>query len=87
LVDEFWVSTSHVKTDLAHDVLRTQRQPLKAIFTPKTIAVIGATERAGSVGRTIFANLLSNKFGGAAYPVNPTRPDALFSGRGIAAVG
>jgi acetyltransferase len=65
------------KTDLAHDVLRTHRQPLKAIFTPKTIAVVGATERTGSVGRTVLGNLLNNTFGGEVFPVNPTRPTVL----------
>ena len=41
-----------------------QRHPLNAIFEPKSIAVVGATEKAGSVGRTILWNLISNPFGG-----------------------
>ena len=32
---------------------------------------------AGSVGRTILTNLLSNPFGGVVYPVNPKRPHVL----------
>src|SRR4030095_5288584 len=59
------------------DVLRAERQPLDAIFAPKSIAVVGATERAGSVGRTILWNLISTPFGGTVYPVNPTRPSIL----------
>ncbi len=38
--------------DNASDVLRAARQPLDAIFRPRSVAVIGATEKAGSVGRT-----------------------------------
>ena len=41
----------------AHDILRTGRHPLNSIFSPKVIAVIGATENPGSVGRTVFQNL------------------------------
>src|ERR687885_2023056 len=64
-------------TDPAHDVLRYERQPLDAIFAPKNVAVIGATEKAGSVGRTLLWNLLSNPFGGTVFPVNPKRPSVL----------
>ncbi len=64
-------------TDPATDVLRVARQPLDAIFHPRSIAVIGATEKEGSVGRTILWNLLSSPFGGTVYPVNPTRPAIL----------
>jgi acetyltransferase len=53
------------------------RHPLDAIFQPRSIAVIGATEKEGSVGRTILWNLLSSPFGGTVYPVNPTRPAIL----------
>ena len=56
---------------------RTDREPLDAIFHPRSIAVVGATEKEGSVGRTILWNLLSSPFGGTVYPVNPTRPAIL----------
>ena len=51
--------------------------PLDAFFTPKNIAVIGATENPGSVGRTTLWNLLSTPFGGAVFPVNPKRSNVL----------
>jgi acetyltransferase len=51
--------------------------PLDAIFHPRSIAVVGATEKIGSVGRTILWNLLSSPFGGTVYPVNPTRQAIL----------
>lgn len=64
-------------TDFAHDVLRQERQPLDAIFAPRSVAVIGATEAVGSVGRTLLWNLISNPFGGTVFPVNPKRPSVL----------
>jgi acetyltransferase len=63
--------------DPAHDVLRYERQPLDAIFAPKNVAVIGATEKAGSVGRTLLWNLISSPFGGTVFPVNPKRSSVL----------
>ena len=50
---------------------------LYAIFTPRRVAVIGATETAGSVGRTLVSNLARNPFGGAVFPVNPKRSSVL----------
>ncbi|HEX6710533.1 MAG TPA: bifunctional acetate--CoA ligase family protein/GNAT family N-acetyltransferase [Rubrobacter sp.] len=64
-------------TDPAHDVLGYERQQLDAIFRPETVAVIGATERPGSVGRTIMWNLVSSPFGGTVFPVNERRPNVL----------
>ena len=57
--------------------LDSTNQGLDAIFSPKNVAVIGATERQGSVGRTILWNLISSPFGGAVFPVNPTRSSVL----------
>ncbi len=64
-------------TDHAHDVLRQERQPLDAIFSPRNVAVIGATETPNSVGRTVLWNLVSNPFGGTVFPVNPKRSNVL----------
>ncbi|WP_338865448.1 bifunctional acetate--CoA ligase family protein/GNAT family N-acetyltransferase [Myxococcus stipitatus] len=41
------------------------------------MAVVGASERPGSVGRTVLWNLISNPFGGTVYPINPKRPNVL----------
>jgi acetyltransferase len=62
---------------LAHDVLRAESHPLDPIFNPKSVALIGATERAGSVGRTVLWNLLSSPFGGTVFPVNNRRSNVL----------
>ena len=47
------------------------------LFLPQSVAVIGASERAGSVGRSVLWNLLSNPFGGTVFPVNAKRPNVL----------
>ncbi|HZN65774.1 MAG TPA: bifunctional acetate--CoA ligase family protein/GNAT family N-acetyltransferase [Tepidisphaeraceae bacterium] len=70
-------TTTTPTTDLAHDVWRTERQPLDVIFSPRNVAVIGATETANSVGRTVLWNLIQSPFGGTVYPVNPKRPNVL----------
>ncbi len=66
-----------VTVEPAHDELRVEGHPLDPIFWPKTVAVLGATERQGSVGRSVVWNLLSSPFGGTVYPVNPNRPSVL----------
>ena len=59
------------------DVLEEGSHPLDSLFKPKRVAVIGATDREGSVGRTLLRNLISNPFGGVVYPVNPKREHVL----------
>jgi len=54
-----------------------QSHPLDPLFSPRSVAVIGATEREGSVGRTVLWNLISHPFGGTVYPINPKRHNVL----------
>ncbi|NLF25805.1 MAG: bifunctional acetate--CoA ligase family protein/GNAT family N-acetyltransferase [Deltaproteobacteria bacterium] len=63
--------------DPSHDLRVMETNPLDYIFHPKSVAVIGATEKEVSVGRTVLWNLISNPFGGFVYPVNPKRPQVL----------
>ena len=65
------------------DVLEEGKHPLDSLFRPKRVAVAGATDKHGSVGRTLLKNLISNPFGGVVYlrgrglpgePQAPTRP-------------
>jgi acyl-CoA synthetase (NDP forming) len=48
----------------------TTYEPLNAFLSPKSVAVIGATERPGSWGSFIMEGLLSRPFPGRIYPVN-----------------
>jgi acetyltransferase len=63
--------------DKAHDILRTEPHPLDSIFSPRSVAVIGATDRQGSVGRAVLWSLLSSPFGGTVYPVSEKRANVL----------
>jgi acetyltransferase len=76
-------ATSTVSKPFSTQARKSTRHPLDAIFAPKSVAVVGATEKAGSVGRTVLWNLMNTPFGGPIYPVNPTRPSVL----GIKAYG
>src|ERR1700747_2297699 len=64
-------------TDRAHDIWRSEAHPLDAIFTPRSVAVIGATDRANSVGRSLVWSLVSSPFGGTMYPVSEKRASVL----------
>src|SRR5436305_7155394 len=64
-------------SDSSCEVLSPRRRTLDAFFTPKTVAVIGASETPGSVGRTILWNLISSTFGGTVFPVNQKRSSVL----------
>jgi len=43
---------------------------LRPFFEPRSVAVIGASRRRGSIGGELFRNVLAADFTGAAYPVN-----------------
>ncbi len=44
---------------------------LEFLFRPRSIALIGASERPASVGATVMRNLLAGGFSGPIFPVNP----------------
>lgn len=63
---------SSTSTPLAGTALdRPAPKGLDAIFRPRSVAVIGASRRPGSIGAAIFKNLLEHGFDGPVYPVNP----------------
>ena len=70
-------ATNSNSIESAHDILHTARNPLSPIFSPQSVALIGATENPGSVGRTILENLTKGGFAGPIYPVNPKRETVL----------
>jgi acetyltransferase len=59
------------------DVTPAPRRPLTSLFHPRTVAVIGATERSLSVGRSVVANLTATQFGGTIVGVNPKHEKVL----------
>jgi acetyltransferase len=50
---------------------------LDPMFAPESVAVIGATGRPGTVGRSVLENLLHGKFQGKVYAVNANHPEVL----------
>ncbi|HEB95719.1 MAG TPA: bifunctional acyl-CoA synthetase/GNAT family N-acetyltransferase [Sedimenticola thiotaurini] len=44
---------------------------LEPLFSPKSIAVFGASDKADGVGTRVFRNLVKAGFGGDLYPINP----------------
>jgi acetyltransferase len=71
------MASSEMKPERATDIWGRRGQPLESMFDPKTVAVIGASETEGSVGRTILENLKQGGFEGSIYPVNPKRDSVL----------
>ena len=63
--------------DRAREIFGHEATPLDPFFRPGTVAVIGATEAAGKVGRTVVWNLISSPFGGTVFPINPKRSSIL----------
>lgn len=53
-----------------------QTEKLDKIFEPDSVAIIGASEKEGSVGATLIENVLE-KFEGEIYPVNPSRESVM----------
>jgi len=50
---------------------------LNALFNPKAIAVVGASTKPHTVGNDLLHNLITHKFTGSIYPINPKAPEIL----------
>ncbi|HVA37489.1 MAG TPA: GNAT family N-acetyltransferase [Candidatus Dormibacteraeota bacterium] len=57
--------------------MKQRPRGLDAIFAPRTVAVIGATERPGSIGRAVLRNLVGHPFGGTVFPVTPAHESVM----------
>jgi acetyltransferase len=53
------------------------RAGLDSLFFPHSVAVIGATDRPGTVGRSVVSNLLQSKYPVKVYAVNPSHGEVL----------
>ena len=53
------------------------RAGLESLFLPRSAAVIGATDRPGTVGLSVLSNLLSSKFPLKVHAINPSRDEIL----------
>jgi len=61
----------------APDLHKDKAPSLDATFAPRSVAVIGATDREGSVGRATLLNLKNSSFRGKVYPVNSRHSEIL----------
>jgi acetyl coenzyme A synthetase (ADP forming)-like protein len=62
------------------------RASLEPFFRPRSVAVVGASKRRGSIGGELFRNILSADFAGSVYPVNRSG-DSVAGVHGYGAVG
>lgn len=57
--------------------MQSQHSRFHALFTPRSVAVVGASTRPDSVGRAVFSNILLHGYTGVVYPVNPKATSIL----------
>jgi len=50
---------------------------LREFFNPAAVAVVGASEKPGKVGRVVLENILASGYPGRVYPVNPSHENIL----------
>src|SRR5580765_4839096 len=82
-------SFAHQKKGLLMKTLTIRscdRSTLRYFFSPASVAVVGATDRAGSVGGTVLKNLQTGTYKGRVYAVNPDRAE-VFGLRCHASIG
>ena len=65
-------TTSDIATVAAPPV-----RDLTPFFCPKSIAVVGASRKEGSVGHAIVRNLIYGGYTGVVYPINPQAKSIL----------
>ena len=47
-------------------------ESVKPLFVPRAVAIVGASERAGTIGAALLENVVRCGFKGAVYPIHPT---------------
>lgn len=53
------------------------RHALAPLLAPRSVALVGASERPGSLGRTVLENLIAGRFDGPLHAVNPKHRTVL----------
>ncbi|RKF18220.1 CoA-binding protein [Altericroceibacterium spongiae] len=54
---------------------RFTNEQIDRLLRPKSVAVVGASDRKGALGATLLNNLVQYEFDGEIYPVNPKREE------------
>jgi acetyl coenzyme A synthetase (ADP forming)-like protein len=68
------MSTAALSLDIHRPRTGLRVESLRCLFEPRTVAVVGAGRRRGSVGAEIFHNLATGGFTGRVVPVNVHAP-------------
>jgi acetyltransferase len=70
------MKAADARVRISPETMVSERRPiLRTMLAPKSVAVIGASEKPGSVGRALLENL--RPFHGRIFPVNPNHPTVL----------
>jgi acyl-CoA synthetase (NDP forming) len=56
---------------------RFTNEQIDRLLRPRSVAVVGASDRVGALGATLLNNLVQYEFSGDIYPVNPKRDELL----------
>jgi acetyltransferase len=62
--------TFNIKEESSNEFIQ-KISNLEVMFNPKSIAVVGASRREGSIGRAILKNIIDFGYEGTVYPINP----------------
>jgi acetyltransferase len=76
-IEEIEHASGVLNGESSPDAANQARSSFDCMFAPRSVAVIGATDREGTVGRTLVQNLNGSGFAGKVYPVNPKRETVL----------
>src|SRR5512143_528183 len=63
--------------DSAGNAMDKMISRLKAVFAPKSVAVVGASPTPNKIGYVIVKNFVDTRFPGKIYPVNPKHEELL----------
>jgi len=69
------IEATPASLDVSHE--RDRKAAIRSmarVLEPRSVAVIGASTRSGTIGHEVFRNLLAGGFNGPVYPVHPTAP-------------
>lgn len=54
-------------------VAEPNKDHMEQFFTPRSIALVGASSKKGKIGNSILASLVNYDYTGTVYPINPTQ--------------
>ncbi|GAA4211392.1 bifunctional acetate--CoA ligase family protein/GNAT family N-acetyltransferase [Actinocatenispora rupis] len=69
----FEIAPTERSVEVARDrEQRTEAASIARLLAPRSVAVVGASTRPGTIGHTLLRNLREGGFPGAVYPIHPT---------------